>query len=64
MSPTLLAPCSGAVAQLARTGHALTLAADNGAEVLIHIGIDTVKLEGRGFRPLVAVGDKVTAASR
>ncbi|WP_043616454.1 phosphoenolpyruvate--protein phosphotransferase [Chromobacterium violaceum] len=61
LSPTLLAPCSGAVAQLARTGHALTLAADNGAEVLIHIGIDTVKLEGRGFRPLVAVGDKVTA---
>ncbi|MFA1667861.1 glucose PTS transporter subunit IIA [Chromobacterium piscinae] len=61
LSPTLLAPCSGAVAQLARTGHALTIAADNGAEVLIHIGIDTVTLEGRGFRPLVAVGDRVRA---
>ncbi|WP_241499239.1 PTS sugar transporter subunit IIA [Chromobacterium sphagni] len=59
LSSTLLAPCSGVVSQLARTSHALTLTADNGAEVLIHIGIDTVKLEGRGFTPLVRQGDRV-----
>ncbi|AUH53351.1 phosphoenolpyruvate--protein phosphotransferase [Chromobacterium sp. ATCC 53434] len=61
MSSTLLAPCKGTVGQLARTGHALTLIADGGVEVLIHIGIDTVKLAGQGFRPLVAVGDRVAA---
>ncbi|POZ61219.1 phosphoenolpyruvate--protein phosphotransferase [Chromobacterium alticapitis] len=61
LSSTLLAPCGGTVAQLARTGHALTLLADNGAEVLIHIGIDTVKLDGRGFLPLVGVGERVSA---
>ena len=49
LSDTLLAPCDGEVAQLARTGHALTLRAARGEEVLIHIGIDTVKLEGEGF---------------
>ncbi len=59
LSSTLLAPCSGTVSQLARTGHALTLTADNGAEVLIHIGIDTVKLEGQGFQPLVRAGERV-----
>ncbi|WP_227105581.1 phosphoenolpyruvate--protein phosphotransferase [Chromobacterium rhizoryzae] len=59
LSGTLLAPCDGEVAQLARTGHALTLRAANGAEVLIHIGIDTVKLEGEGFKPLVKAGDAV-----
>ncbi|WP_218673397.1 PTS sugar transporter subunit IIA [Chromobacterium haemolyticum] len=60
MSGTLLAPCDGVVAQLARTGHALTLRAANGAEVLIHIGIDTVKLEGEGFKPLIKAGDAVS----
>lgn len=60
MSGTLLAPCDGVVAQLARTGHALTLRAANGAEVLIHIGIDTVKLEGEGFKPLIKAGDSVS----
>ncbi|MCD5364024.1 glucose PTS transporter subunit IIA, partial [Chromobacterium aquaticum] len=59
LSGTLLAPCDGEVAQLARTGHALTLRAANGAEVLIHIGIDTVKLDGDGFRPLVRTGERV-----
>ncbi|TDR80549.1 phosphoenolpyruvate--protein phosphotransferase [Paludibacterium purpuratum] len=59
-SGTLLAPCDGVIAQVARTGHALTLTAANGAEILMHVGIDTVSLKGEGFRPLVAQGASVT----
>ncbi|MCE0915375.1 MULTISPECIES: phosphoenolpyruvate--protein phosphotransferase [unclassified Pseudomonas] len=60
LNDVLHAPCAGEVVQLARTGHALTLRAANGAEVLLHIGVDTVQLQGRGFSPLVALGDQVT----
>ncbi|MCF1488564.1 phosphoenolpyruvate--protein phosphotransferase [Pseudomonas sp. AA27] len=60
LNDMLHAPCAGEVVQLARTGHALTLRAANGAEVLLHIGVDTVQLQGRGFSPLVALGDQVT----
>ncbi|WP_374498224.1 phosphoenolpyruvate--protein phosphotransferase [Vogesella indigofera] len=59
LSSTLLAPCAGDIIQLSATGHALTLRAANGAEVLLHIGIDTVKLGGAGFTPLVATGAQV-----
>ncbi|RKQ53292.1 phosphocarrier protein HPr /phosphoenolpyruvate--protein phosphotransferase /PTS system IIA component (Glc family) [Vogesella indigofera] len=59
LSTTLLAPCAGDIIQLSATGHALTLRAANGAEVLLHIGIDTVKLGGAGFTPLVATGAQV-----
>jgi phosphocarrier protein FPr/phosphocarrier protein len=60
LSSTLLAPCDGVITQLSRTGHALTLTASNGAELLIHIGIDTVRLGGEGFTALVKQGDKVS----
>ncbi len=60
LNDELHAPCAGEVVQLARTGHALTLRAANGAEILLHIGVDTVQLQGRGFSPLVALGDQVT----
>ena len=59
LSSTLLAPCDGVISQLARTHHALTLTAANGAEILLHIGIDTVQLGGAGFTALVAPGDRV-----
>lgn len=59
LSSTLLAPCAGVVTHLARTGHALTLTAHNGAELMIHIGIDTVRLEGQGFAARVRTGDTV-----
>ncbi|OWY38259.1 phosphoenolpyruvate--protein phosphotransferase [Xenophilus sp. AP218F] len=59
LSGTLLAPCDGVITQLARSRHALTLTAANGAEVLIHIGIDTVKLDGAGFVARVGEGDRV-----
>jgi len=58
-SNVLLAPCDGEVAHLARTNHALTLTAANGAEVLMHIGIDTVTLKGEGFVAKVKAGDHV-----
>ncbi len=60
LSSTLLAPCDGVITHLARTGHALTLTTANGAELLIHIGIDTVQLDGEGFTALVKQGDKVS----
>src|SRR3954454_2054011 len=58
---TLLAPCDGEVVALHAAGHAITLRTAEGAEVLLHIGIDTVTLKGEGFRPCVAVGEQVQA---
>jgi phosphocarrier protein FPr len=58
-SEILLAPCDGEVVQLHPAGHAVTLRSPQGLEVLLHIGIDTVKLKGEGFEPLVAVGQTV-----
>ncbi len=55
----LLAPCDGVVTHLARTGHAVTLQTPQGAEILLHIGIDTVELGGAGFTAKVAQGDHV-----
>lgn len=63
-SETLLAPCDGTIIQLHRSGHALTIAAASGAEVLLHIGIDTVSLGGRGFRPHVVQGARVRTGDR
>src|SRR3954464_7942179 len=58
---TLLAPCDGEVVSLHGAGHAITLRSAEGAEVLLHIGIDTVTLKGEGFRPCVSVGERVRA---
>ncbi|MCL2658698.1 MAG: phosphoenolpyruvate--protein phosphotransferase [Betaproteobacteria bacterium] len=60
ISDQMLAPLSGKVTQLHNAGHALTITGDNGLEVLIHIGLDTVMLHGEGFTPLVAQGDTVS----
>ncbi|WP_231635609.1 phosphoenolpyruvate--protein phosphotransferase [Novosphingobium sp. ST904] len=57
----LHAPCAGTVASLAATGHAVTLRLEGGAELLLHLGVDTVAMGGRGFTPLVAQ-DQVVAA--
>ena len=53
-------PVNGSVTLLAETGHALGLLSDAGAEVLLHIGIDTVELKGEPFTAHVAAGDKVS----
>ncbi|QGZ60480.1 phosphoenolpyruvate--protein phosphotransferase [Paraburkholderia acidisoli] len=55
----LIAPCDGTVMHLARTGHAVTLQSAEGVQVLVHIGIDTVELNGEGFSPKIAQGDSV-----
>ena len=60
LNDCLQAPCDGVIIHVARTGHALTLRADNGAEVLMHIGIDTVELNGEGFALLVKEGARVS----
>ena len=57
----LRAPCAGAVLTLHRAHHALTLRTDEGAELLMHIGLDTVKLKGEGFTAHVAEGQHVAA---
>ena len=53
------APFDGNVDAVFPTGHLVGLSNGNGAEVLIHIGVDTVKLEGKGFTTYVSQGDKV-----
>lgn len=53
------APCAGEIVQIFSTGHAVGIKSKNGLEVLVHIGIDTVKLDGEGFTKLVENGDKV-----
>jgi len=53
------APGKATVSQMFETGHAVTLVMDNGAELLIHIGIDTVKLKGRYFRICKNSGESV-----
>lgn len=53
------APFDGKIAQLFRTNHAVGLVTDEGLEVLIHVGIDTVKMNGQGFNAFVKKGDVV-----
>lgn len=55
------APADGTVSAIAAAAHAYGVTTDDGTELLVHIGIDTVRLDGRGFRPLVRVGDRVAA---
>ncbi|MEK8067503.1 glucose PTS transporter subunit IIA, partial [Burkholderia contaminans] len=59
----LVAPCAGVVSHLARTGHAVTITTPQGAEVLLHIGIDTVELNGQGFIAHVEAGARVEAGT-
>ena len=53
------APCDATVDMMFTTGHAVSLVADNGAEILIHVGLETVSLEGKPFTVHIANGDKV-----
>ena len=55
----IVSPVDGTVTVVAETGHALGLLSDAGAEILIHIGIDTVELKGEPFTPFAKVGDHV-----
>ncbi|WP_447761217.1 phosphoenolpyruvate--protein phosphotransferase [Sphingopyxis panaciterrae] len=59
LSDRVVAPFGGKVIAVAPTGHSITLQSDGGVEILIHVGIDTVALGGRGFTPLVSPGEVV-----
>ncbi|SFF72809.1 Phosphocarrier protein HPr /phosphoenolpyruvate--protein phosphotransferase /PTS system IIA component, Glc family [Novosphingobium sp. CF614] len=59
VSGVLHAPCDGEVLTVHAAGHAVTLCGEGGVELLMHIGVDTVALGGRGFESLVAPGDRV-----
>lgn len=56
----ICAPVNGKVILIAGTKHAIGIRAENGAEILIHVGLETVALEGEGFNVLVAEGDKIS----
>ncbi len=58
---TLHAPCDGEIISVPASLHAVALRAPDGAEVLVHVGIDTVGLGGKGFSPRVKKGDRVRA---
>ncbi|WP_134682511.1 PTS sugar transporter subunit IIA [Brevibacillus migulae] len=60
----LVSPVSGKVAHVFPTHHAIGLVNAEGLELLIHIGIDTVKLNGEGFQPFVQVGDQVSVGDK
>ncbi|WP_198412991.1 glucose PTS transporter subunit IIA [Cryobacterium sp. HLT2-28] len=60
---TVYAPGAGKVVVAQATGHAFGLLLDNGVELLIHVGIDTVNLAGKGFTVKVAAGDRVEAGT-
>lgn len=57
----LHAPADGKVVMTFPTGHAIGMKTSDGAEILMHIGMDTVNLQGHGFETLVAKGDEVKA---
>lgn len=57
----VIAPCDGVISSVAETGHAVGPTGANGEEFLIHVGVDTVKMEGEGFQVLVQEGQAVTA---
>jgi PTS system beta-glucosides-specific IIC component len=57
----IYAPISGTVKAAMKSGHAYGIKSPDGVEILVHVGIDTVQLDGRGFKPAVTRGDQVKA---
>ena len=57
----MYSPLSGQVESVANARHAYTLIGDDGVELLVHVGIDTVELKGEGFLSMVSEGDRVRA---
>ncbi len=60
---SFVSPVSGTVTDVTDTRHAYCITSDDGLEVLVHIGIDTVELKGKGFKSLVKKGDKISAGT-
>jgi len=55
----VVSPVHGRVTQLFETGHAVTLTSDDGVEILIHVGLDTIRLKGTHYIPHIREGDPV-----
>ncbi|WP_080793600.1 beta-glucoside-specific PTS transporter subunit IIABC [Corynebacterium pacaense] len=62
-SGTVTSPVTGTVIAVQSSGHAYGIKTDDGVEVLVHVGIDTVSLKGEGFTSLVTRGDRIAAGS-
>lgn len=59
-SNTFVAPVAGVITKIFSTNHAFAIRTKNGVEVLVHIGLDTVALNGEGFKRLAKEGDSVS----
>jgi PTS system glucose-specific IIA component len=55
----IVAPCSGTLSQVTETLHAYCITSDDGLDILVHVGIDTVELKGEGFKAILKEGSKV-----
>ena len=60
---TVVAPCDGTISLIMNTGHAFAITTSNGIELLVHVGLETVTLNGEGFEILQSVNTKVTAGT-
>lgn len=60
---TIVAPADGEVTLIFKTKHAFAMTLENGLELLVHIGLETVSLDGEGFEQLVEQGTKVKAGT-
>ncbi len=60
----IYSPVDGEIIDITDTKHAFCITADDGTEILLHIGVDTVKLKGEGFDVKIVSGDKVKAGTK
>ena len=60
----VVSPCSGEITMLFPTLHSFGIKSDDGLNILIHIGVDTVALKGKGFKSFVKLGDRVKKAQK
>lgn len=60
-SGTMVAPADGVISQLFETGHAFTVETKEGVNILVHFGLNTVELKGKGFEIIAKEGDSVKA---
>ncbi|WP_099466601.1 beta-glucoside-specific PTS transporter subunit IIABC [Konateibacter massiliensis] len=60
----VVSPVNGVISALFPTYHAIGITTDDGVEVLIHVGMDTVQLEGKFFKPFIETGDRVTVGQK
>ncbi|WP_185460692.1 PTS sugar transporter subunit IIA [Listeria rocourtiae] len=60
---TIFAPADGKITFIAETRHAIGMTLVSGVEILIHVGLDTVKLDGKGFNVFVEIGQEIKAGA-